>query len=247
LSLKAARNSSPPALAIDRHKALACGAVSPEWCQSGSESELGQVLAAAFKGEIASSNPYRDFGTILAQADNDDASAGEEILDAMARFILTDAPAATAALTRLGAEMERATEEQAAALAAHEVDADDPNALRAALALADALAATWVAASDRLESLIDDDLIPSVLAIEKDVTSVIRGAAQNPDADLTDFVAGLAGIAGSTGDFVFSGITTLAATIRANPKPSPLRRASPSPGDSAAASPRPSAPARPAS
>jgi hypothetical protein len=181
--------------------------------ETGSEAELSSILGAAIKGELVFSNPYKDYSAEVPSAPDAEAPT-EGVLDAMARFISEDAPAATDALARLTTEMERSTAEQEAALAAHQIE-DDPNPLQTALALAHDLAQVWTESSDRLESLVDDDLVPAILGIEKDVASVLRGAAANPDADINDFLVSLAGLADVTTEFVAT-VGRTATLIRAN-------------------------------
>ncbi len=178
---------------------------------SSLSSELQPLLEEAHAGRIVFSSPVDDFGEDVPTAVPEAPTEG--ILDMMQRFITEDVPTALEAMEELNGVTERATESMTAS--AGDTTPGEGGDLAAALLLAARMAKAWDQASDELEPLVDHRLIPSVVAIERDVTGVIRAAASNPDADIGGFLSGVEGLGEQATTFVET-ISETAAIVRRN-------------------------------
>lgn len=175
-------------------------------------SELGPVLKAARADEILFSSPFADFGSLVDATEPDVPTEG--ILNMMQRFIKVDVPEATEATAALQPVIERATEAIKKVGEDHAVDPESGD-LSDALELAGAMADVLTSSADELEPLVDERLIPAVLAVEKDIAGIIRAVRRAPGTDVSTFLAGLATLGATTSKYVQS-LAGLASIIRTN-------------------------------
>ena len=86
------------------------------------------------------------------------------------------APAATAAMSAIGVEIKSATQDMNDAVEKlpDTSDLQPADALRVARGFADEIAAIWDRSADQLESLVNDGYAPAVLAVEADISALLR-------------------------------------------------------------------------
>lgn len=182
---------------------------------SSMSSELPALLAAVRAGEVVFSSPVEDYGGDAIAVS--DSPPEEGVLDVMVRFQETTAPEATAAMAALGELIVEATEEMNVALGKLPESNDDlepDEALALARAFADEIGAIWERSADRLEPLVNGRLVPTVLAVEADVSALIRSHQRSGGAiDLKEFFDAVTGMAEPASTFASTVRGTIASIV----------------------------------
>jgi hypothetical protein len=177
-------------------------------------SDLPALLAAIRAGEVAFSNPFADFGEAEPIAD-EAAPLAEGILDVQRRFVREDLPLASAATERIGDLTSRTTAQQEPIIARMNDDPEGVDPFDHRIAVGAELAAVWDAMANDLGGIVDGELVPAVLAVERDFAVWIRAFQLAPETDPTEFLASTVGMAASSAEYVatLSGTAEIIRTV----------------------------------
>jgi len=180
--------------------------------RSSLSTELLALLSATRAGEVAYSNPFTDFAEVRPPAD-DAAPPVEGIIDIQRRFIREDMPRATAAVESIGGIAERSSRAQTPIIAQMTNPPDGVDELDHRITKGAELAAAWESMAAELTPIVDDELVPAVLATERDFAAWIRTFQLAPGNDPTEFLASASTMAGGTAELAAT-MTNTAVTIR---------------------------------
>lgn len=179
--------------------------------------EMAPFLAAALKDEVLFGNPYSDFvgdsGSLDADADEDEGGLLDRILEFQRR-----AHEFTEALERAIAVSERFNGRQVALTERMNTVPEGVDPLEHIVAVVDEVGALWTETADELEPILDLELIPIALVIERGAKAMMVVASRRDPGDEPDAgIAALKTLAASAAD-ASEGQATLARLTRENLK-----------------------------
>lgn len=147
--------------------------------------QMEPLLSAAIQNAISFGSPFLDYGEPQTAAPDEPT---EGVLDILDRLLRIDVPDAISAMARTGLAMQSVTADMEAVTAEMPTEPDLPKTLL----VAEKLANVFTAYADELEPIVDGELIPSVLRVEKGAEAYIRGTLLVPEtADIPGLFAAL--------------------------------------------------------